>query len=264
MLKGVLHIHSTYSDGDFTLEELRDTFIRDGCRFACVTDHADWFDAPRLDAYRQECAARSDARFQFIAGLEYGCANRMHILGYGTTTPVESTDAPEVIRLIQRSGGIAVIAHPKDEAFAVIEGFDPLPDGIETWNTKYDGRYGARPSTFALLTRLKARRRTMTAFYGQDLHWRRQYRGMFTCVHVDRLEPGAILEALRRGDYYGLKDGVHLPSTGDLEAALLARLARGNARSQRLRGWVRRAKSWTDGIGLAVPGSLKAQLRRIF
>ena len=34
MLKGALHIHSTYSDGDFTLEELRGIFVRAGCRFA--------------------------------------------------------------------------------------------------------------------------------------------------------------------------------------------------------------------------------------
>ena len=139
-----------------------------------------------------------------------------------------------------------------------------MPDGIETWNTKYDGRYGARLSTFALLTRMKARHRTMTAFYGQDLHWRTQYRGMFTCVRADRLDAGAILDALREGDYYGLKDGDHLPSTGELPTAVLARLARGNARSQRLRSWARRAKSWTDGIGLPVPRALKAQLRRIF
>ena len=72
MLQGVLHIHSTYSDGEFTLAELREIYLAAGCRFACVTDHADAFalDPERLDAYRRECDARSDERFCFIAGLD--------------------------------------------------------------------------------------------------------------------------------------------------------------------------------------------------
>src|SRR6185437_8385538 len=75
MLQGVLHIHSTYSDGEFKLAELREIYLASGCRFACVTDHADAFasDPGRLDDYRRECDARSDDRFRFIAGLEYTC-----------------------------------------------------------------------------------------------------------------------------------------------------------------------------------------------
>ena len=264
MLKGVLHIHSTYSDGDFTLAELRDAYVRAGCRFACVTDHADSFDAEKLDAYRRECEARSDSAFLFIAGLEYSCANRMHILGYGMTTLVDSTDPQEVIRRIGGAGGISVIAHPKDDAFAGIEAFESLPNGIETWNTKYDGRYAPRPATFALLARTRARRSDMTAFYGQDLHWRRQYLGLLTLVDCDILDRDALLAALRRGEYVGSKDGLELPSTGDLSADVLARFARANARSQALRRWMRRAKSWTDGLGVGVPARMKAQLRRLF
>src|SRR5947208_1916817 len=79
MLKGALHIHSTYSDGDFSLAELREEFVAAGCRFACISDHADWFDQQKLDAYVRECADRSDDRFQFIPGLEYRCADGMHV-----------------------------------------------------------------------------------------------------------------------------------------------------------------------------------------
>ena len=56
-----------------------------GCPFACVTDHAEAFDDVRLEAYRRECDEQSDERFRFIAGLEYGCEGRMHVLGYGVT-----------------------------------------------------------------------------------------------------------------------------------------------------------------------------------
>ena len=105
MLKGVLHCHSTYSDGDLTLVELREIFVSAGCRFLCITDHAEYFDAEKTAAYQHECEQRSDDHFRFIAGLEYRCTNGMHVLGYGTTSPIASTDPQEVFRQIGLAGG---------------------------------------------------------------------------------------------------------------------------------------------------------------
>jgi hypothetical protein len=266
MLQGALHIHSTYSDGEFSLAELRALFLDAGCRFACVTDHADAFadDDARLDAYRRECESRSDKRFRFIAGLEYTCVDRMHVLGYGVTTPIDSADPEEVIRRIRELGGLAVIAHPKDTAFSPIERFDPLPDGIEVWNSKYDGRYAPRPGTFALLARARARRSDVRAFYGQDLHWRRQYRGLFVMAGADSLDRAAILSALGEGRFSGLKEDLKLPSDGVLAPSILAAFERRHERSQRMRAWMRRVKIWIEHAGLGVPRPIKAQLRRIF
>ena len=178
MVKGALHIHSVYSDGEFTLAELRERYLEAGCRFACVTDHADYFDdMAKLEAYRRECDERSDDRFRFIAGLEYSCVDRMHILGYGVTAPIASTDPTTVIRHIQAQGGLAVIAHPKDTAFSSIEAFEPPPDGIEVWNTKYDGRYAPRPATFVRLPiRTRANRRSKC----------RRERVTVTCISMRR------------------------------------------------------------------------------
>jgi hypothetical protein len=264
MLKGALHIHSTYSDGEFTVAELRRELMAAGCRFACITDHADWFDADSLAAYVAECDARSDEQFRFVPGLEFSCVNRMHVLGYGVTTLVDSVDPQAVIRHIEAHGGVAVIAHPKDAAFDWIESFDVLPRGIEVWNSKYDGRYAPRPGTFALLGRLQARRSDMRAFYGQDLHWRRQYRGLYTMVDADALEPHAILTALAEGRYSGVKADLTLPASGDVAPELMASFARTHARSRHMREWIGRAKRWADGLGMPVPAPVKSRLRRIF
>lgn len=264
MLKGVLHIHSTYSDGEFTLEELREIFVAAGCRFACITDHADAFDAAKVAEYVRECGERSDAAFQFIPGLEYTCENRMHVLGYGATSLIAFRDPQAVFLQIKAIGGVSAIAHPRNEAFTWIESFATLPDGIEVWNSKYDGRYAPRPATFDLLARLKARRPDMTAFFGQDLHWRHQYRGLFVTVDCEVADRAGVLGALRSGRYEGEKEGLRLSATGGLPPELVERFARVHDRSRRMRGWIRRAKQWADGLGLAVPVKMKAQLRRIF
>jgi hypothetical protein len=264
MVKGVLHIHSTYSDGEFSVAELRDLYLDAGCRFACVTDHADWFDEQRLADYRRDCEKHSDDQFRFIPSLEYSCADRMHILGYGVTTLINSVDPETVIAQIMDLGGLAVVAHPRDTAFDGIERFDPLPDGIEVWNSKYDGRYAPRPATFALLKRLRQRRPAMRAFYGQDLHWRRQYRGLLTVLSGDGHDRNAVLAELRCGTYVGEKDGLRLPSDGVLETTLLARFERQHERSHSLRLVIKRAKDSADRLGLKVPSGVKAQLRRIF
>jgi hypothetical protein len=159
---------------------------------------------------------------------------------------------------------LSVIAHPKDDFFEWIEGFDTLPMGIETWNTKYDGRYAPRPETFALLLRLKQRAPQMHAFYGQDLHWRKQFRGMFVNVECDSLDPAAILSALAAGRYSAEKDKLRLPSSGVLPEALLAEFDRLHARSYRMWRLLKNSKQALDRLGIRVPESLKAQLRRIF
>jgi hypothetical protein len=264
MLKGALHVHSTYSDGEFTLAELRQIFLSEECRFVCMSDHAEYFDEVKVKAYRDECHALSDEDFVFVPGLEYRCERQMHILGYGATAPTDSNDPQTVIAHIDSQSAVSVIAHPKDEFFEWIESFEKLPQGIETWNTKYDGRYAPRPGTFALLQRLRARQPHMHAFYGQDLHWRKQFRGLFVQLECASPEPAKILRALADGNYAGQKGEVSLPSSGVLPQTVLDDFEATHRKSQGRWRFVKRGKETLDRMGIKVPDSLKAQLRRIF
>lgn len=264
MLKGALHVHSTYSDGEFTIEELRRVFLSEGCSFVCMNDHAEYFDSQSIRTYVQELQGHSDGEFCFVTGLEYECERRMHILGYGASALAASKDPQTVIRHIESQGALSVIAHPKDELFSWIEDFDVLPKGIETWNSKYDGRYAPRPGTFALLRRLQKRAPEMHAFYGQDLHWRTQFRGLCVTLDCDALNPSAILAALAEGKYSAQREDHPLPSSGILPEAQLSEYKRVNARSYRMWRFLKSGKQTLDRLGIRVPKSLKAQLRRIF
>jgi predicted metal-dependent phosphoesterase TrpH len=264
VLKGALHLHSMYSDGEFALADLRRIFVAAGCQFACITDHAESLDPATLSAYVQECDSLSDHIFRFVAGLEFECENRMHILGYGVTTPVNTKNPEEVICAIRALHGIAVIAHPQTEAFPWIESFDVLPDAIEAWNTKYDGQYAPRPETFRLIHRLRQRKPELLAFYGQDLHWQKQYRSLFIEVDCTNADPSQIFTALRSGRYKARKGKLVLPSDAAISDEMLARFSSRHRCSRWMRESVRRVKKVFDRLGIAVPLRWKAQLRRIF
>jgi hypothetical protein len=264
MIKGAIHVHSTYSDGEFTLAQLRDIYRSEHCAFVCMNDHAEYFDENRLQAYHRECEALSDETFRIVAGLEYRCERNMHITAYGRTGLTLLTDPQRVIRYIEDQGAVAVIAHPKDEFFPWIESFQTLPHGIETWNSKYDGRYAPRPATFALLQKLKQRSPAMLAFYAQDLHWKNQFRRLFVELEVESPEPRAMLAAIANGKFHGRKDELQLPSDGVLPAELLAQFGEAHARSHRMWNLVKSGKNVLDRLGIRVPEFVKAPLRKIF
>jgi hypothetical protein len=225
MLKTALHVHSTYSDGEFTLSALKQLFLDEGCSVVGISDHDDHFDRAKLADYISECAALSDDTFLFLCGLEYRCEQEMHILGFGCETLAQTQDPQSIIRHIEEHDGLAVIAHPKDSMFPLIETLDVLPLGIETWNSKYDGRYAPRPGTFDLLYRLRSRRAGMKAFYGQDLHWKKQFRGLFTHLDCSVLERRSILGALAAGKFSGVNGDLCLSSNGELSPELVAQFA---------------------------------------
>jgi hypothetical protein len=264
MLKGVLHIHSKYSDGEFTLAEIRDIFRAGKCAFVGMTDHAEYFDEQSIQRYIAECESLSDADFCMIPGLEYRCERDMHILGYHATKLTQSKNPEEVIRHIDAQQAFSVIAHPKNEFFPWIESFSTLPQGIETWNSKYDGRYAPRPATFALLQRLRQRSPEMRAFYGLDLHWKKQFREFFIELDCNAIHSGAIIAAIASGSYVAQKDDLRLPSTGALSATLIEEFDRAHARSSAVRRFLKDGKKTLDRMGIRVPASLKAQIRRIF
>jgi hypothetical protein len=104
----------------------------------------------------------------------------------------------------------------------------------------------------------------MRAFYGQDLHWKKQFRGLRVILNCDSVEPAAILAALAAGEYTAEKDDLRLPSSGVLPESLLEEFGRVQARSHRMWRLLKNGKQTLDRLGIRVPESLKSQLRRIF
>jgi hypothetical protein len=263
-VKGALHAHTTFSDGELTLEELRNVYMRRGYQFVCLADHAEYFDERAIALYRAEARRLSDASFCFVAGLEYECPERMHILGLGTTELLRTRDPQTVIQSIESDGGISIIAHPRTQDFSRIEALAVPPAGIEVWNSKYDGRYAPRTQCFELLQRIREREPRVRAYYGQDLHFRHQYTGLHVDLDAAVFDAASIVAALREGRYLATSGEVTLTADGNLDRSLAKRFGQLNSRSRRMGALARKSKSVLDSVGIRIPAGLKGQLRRLF
>jgi hypothetical protein len=84
MLKAALHVHSAYSDGEYTLAELKRIFAGLGCSVVGITfmttasTNSSW----RItSANARRCPMNASERFLFLCSLEYRWEQEMHILG---------------------------------------------------------------------------------------------------------------------------------------------------------------------------------------
>ena len=216
--KGVLHVHSLYSDGEESLEGIVDRLRLAGMSFAAVSDHAEVFDDERIKDYTQACSALSTPSFAVIPGLEFALhGGEIHILGYGITRRVRFRTVDELVDGIHEAGGIVVLAHPPVGSINLLGSVRGKLDGVEVWNGRYDGTRAPRADSFQLLRRVRSLNSKAAAYCGIDLHKLGQLRRpVYVEVETEALERNRILDALRAGKFTLHGSNISIPSTGDL------------------------------------------------
>src|SRR5215469_14217682 len=216
--KGVLHVHSRFSDGEESLERVVDVLKQSGMQFAAVSDHAEVFDDGRMEEYVHLCQALTDNSFLVIPGLEFALkGGTIHILGYGIRKRVRFNSIEGLVDGIHDAGGIAVLAHPPVGSINLIGSVKTKLDGIEVWNGRYDGTIAPRADSFQLLRRIRSFNSRTAAFCGVDLHQIAQARKpIYMEVETDRLEENAILQAMRASRFTLHGSSTVIPATGNL------------------------------------------------
>jgi len=217
-MRGVLHVHSTFSDGEAPLERVVQTFRDAGMDFVAVSDHAEVFNEERMAEYVALCGALSSGRFLVIPGLEFALkGGTIHLLGYGITKRVRASSMEELVDGIQSAGGLAVLAHPPTGSLNLIGSVRGKLDGIEVWNGRYDGTRAPRAGSFQLLRRIRSLNTNTVAYCGIDLHKAGQgHKPVYITLEADELDRSAILNALRSGRFTLHGNNMAIPSTGDL------------------------------------------------
>jgi len=217
-MRGVLHLHTIFSDGEEPLERIVETFRDAGMSFVAVSDHAEVFDDARMQQYVGLCESLSSTDFLVIPGLEFALkGGGIHILGYGTRKRVRAATMEGLVDGIHEAGGLAVLAHPPEGSINMIGAIKDKLDGIEVWNGRYDGTVAPRMESFQLLRRVQLSNERCVAFAGVDLHQIAQAQKPI-CIEIEavRLKQSEIMAALGAGSFTIRRRSVTVPSSGNL------------------------------------------------
>jgi hypothetical protein len=264
--KAALHLHTTYSDGELTLEELKARFQKEGFQCLMMSDHAESMTPEQMEVYVAQCRALSDDRFCIIPGLEFAYQferGSLHLLGYGVSRRRREENPVKMVEMIHRLGGVAVLAHPYPPLLPQMIPMKGMIDGIELWNTKYNGRLAPAIWNYQLLKEVRELRPEVLGFYGTDFHWKTQYVGLAVWIEAEKLSPVLLLAALRSGKFYAEKGGLRLTPDGSLSAGQKRSFERRERFYRVWRTMVVGARGPFKALQLPVPQRLKAMARRV-
>jgi predicted metal-dependent phosphoesterase TrpH len=178
-----LHIHTTYSDGCGSIEEvLAHVQKHTQLDVIAITDHDQIEGALRA----RDLWTKGKYHFDFIVGEEI-TTTEGHLLGLFIEKRIRpGLNMEHSIDLIHKQGGLAIVAHPlhrffrhscqKDVMDRIHTSKDVWFDGIETWNASFCGIYanytamGANRSLYRLAEVGNSDAHTLSAI-GSGITW---------------------------------------------------------------------------------------------
>lgn len=211
---GFFHIHSGWSyDSELGLEQIRESCLANGAKFAVLAEHSRDFPWGRLDEYLAAVKAISDYDFLFLSGIEYEFSG-IHLVAFGCERYLPHEDINECIAACRDGGGGVVWAHPRKRDFRSLKSWASRLDGIEVWSARYGCRYLPDPG---LCRRLKELRKTFPDLRGYgalDAHGIRDFRGPRLSLNIDVLCGESLLAELKKGKFKIEHKGISIPSSG--------------------------------------------------
>ena len=226
-VKGAVHIHSTLSgDGEVSLHDIKHLFMKDGFDFVAICEHQHDVDGARFEELVESCRRLSDDTFLMIPGIEFNCY-RNHILGIGISHYRPSVAEDEVVPWIKNHGGFAVWAHPRKNQYCLPDHVIKDLDGMEVWNSKFDGKYAPRDEVVQYYHARRIDHPHLRAVCSVDFHFRAQFRHLAMHCQGADLNMRAILDQLTTGQYVSKTSAVTIGSDGSISngAPALRRLA---------------------------------------
>ena len=214
--RGNLHTHSTRSDGVLPPEEVCRRYKAEGYDFIALTDHfIGKYGYPIVDTVPMR-----DADFTTILGAELhagAMANGevWHILAVGLPAdfaPSHSPDfvpvpgqetGPELAARAVAAGAFVAIAHPQWSGLTLADARSvTAAHAVEVYN--HGCAVGCdRPDGFAIADLLLTEGRHLTLIATDDAHFSEpDHFGGWVMVKSEANEPGALLAALKRGEFY--------------------------------------------------------------
>jgi hypothetical protein len=147
---GVLHVHSIYSDGTGTPDEIAEAAYDAGLSFVGINDHRN------LILRERGFGGLRNGVF-FLTGTEIEDHRRQnHLLAYGIDRLPSSLDTLEQLEDIREQGGAAIAAHPCEKggflpgaaSYRWSQGAQEALSGVEVWNYMSSWKRNISPFNF--------------------------------------------------------------------------------------------------------------------
>ena len=211
-----LHTHTTVSDGRKTPEEAAKIYRDAGYDAIAITDHWAFGEEHKsLDGLLIISGAEYDIR---VAKTKEGL---FHIVGIGMkeNPKIEiSATAQEAIDKIKEVGGLAIIAHPAWSLNTPVQIMKLKgAEATEIYNSVSNIGMSRRPDSSVIVDMLGAQGVFYPLLASDDTHY---YEADTTLSRIEvaasELSAKAIMEAIRRGDFYATQGPeIHLFREGD-------------------------------------------------
>jgi hypothetical protein len=216
-LKGIAHVHTTFShDGEISLERLAAICNIRNIDFVLISEHAQDLDEHSFAKFVKNANQCSTRNTLLISGLEYEGENDVHLLAYGISSFIDpKKKLVDIAPLVQKQGGLSIIAHPKRNGYFVPNDLVDFINGIEIWNTKMDGSFAPNAKSLSLLRALRLRNAKIHGYAGLDLHWDNQKIMVFVDVFGAYLQKEVLFSALQNGNFIVSNAFLHLKSNGN-------------------------------------------------
>ena len=206
--RGNLHTHSTRSDGRLPPEQVAAFYREAGYDFLAITDHfQERYGYPITDT----CVLR-DETFTTLLGAEIHAPvtaknHDWHVVALGLPLDYAPWARGETIQSMCRrahaAGAFLGIAHPQWYGLTVADAlWIPEAHAVEIYN------HGCavdcdRGDGLVVLEEMLAQGRRVNAYAADDAHFHTpDTGGGWVMVKAQALEPGLLLAALKRGDFY--------------------------------------------------------------
>jgi hypothetical protein len=159
---------------------------------------------------------------------------------------------------------VAILTHPRvDLHYALLERLADRLDGIEVWNSKYNGHFAIPYENLALLAHFQEANPRLRGFAGIDFHWQSQFKDLHVALRTESVNHQALVSTLRSGDFRIRKAQAVIDPGGQVLSIPTAADRLLGALYVPLRKSYQRAREVSKWLGVPVPTVLKRGVRRI-
>lgn len=189
--KGNLHLHTTNSDGQFSLEEICRLYKKAGYDFLCVTDH------------NSITKTKGAHGLTLLQGAELN-TGYTHIVAVELKKPInpEGLSRQQIINAVNRQGAIPIIAHPywsnlTTADLLALRGYA----GLEVYNHLCHNLTGKGYSTVHLDGVLQTGRKILS-FASDDAHSQKDLTTSFIMVKARSCKKNDLLSSIKKEFFY--------------------------------------------------------------